>query len=634
MAMKEYLTDAGVELLGQMLAGKAKITFTKVEMGDGTMPAGVPKQQMTGLVNVKATLDVYSVTVDAENIVEVTANFNNAELTEGFYYREKGVYATDGTNEVLFTYSNSGSSAEYINPSSVEVIEKKIISLYKGLQDTEAIINITIKSGIYASPDPATYVSLGLVKPDGETIFITNDGTISAKQQHATIIVKTNAGALIGQPIELYYGTTKITEKTMPAGAQVTFDEALCIGEYTVKAAGGGRRYELQVLVTEHKEYTVSLDNPVGANIFITGAISLAPRMLNSFTVPDGYYRTNSTDGFQVQVVDAVGGATIETLTISENTAFISIDTELYSRITLKASDESGLLTPDELTFDVEEKTSYDKTISWTEKYVTQVITTGESELLGVDCTMTCGDIVLKGPMAARTTFILKEIGDWTIVCGDADDSATVTALDNSTLAEIDLSLMVELTLLQTYTLGGYDWIVVSLGEGYAKLVRLQQTRCQNPTYLRYKNTSFSSVPVWIASQAADCSSVAGLSTLYNSIKNADYNGRGLCEMVYEDDYFPNKILMRQKLNRYWNSGTTTPLWIAARNGSTYTEIGITSKGTQNWDDISAAAMEITSGGGTSYPTYMNVKLSGYFHPAFYVNLSKVKLNGTALTVK
>lgn len=153
MAMIEYLTDAGREMLSQMIAGKKPISYTKIQMGDGVITTSYDKRTMTSLINPIVTLDVESVSVTTENVIKITGVFSNESLTSGFYYREKAIFASDGENEILFSYANAGSESEWIEPPTVEIIEKKIMSLYKEFQDTETDLKIQIKSGIYVSTD-------------------------------------------------------------------------------------------------------------------------------------------------------------------------------------------------------------------------------------------------------------------------------------------------------------------------------------------------------------------------------------------------------------------------------------------------------------------------------------------------
>jgi hypothetical protein len=147
MAKTEYLTNEGQELLAQALAGTITLQFTKIQMGDGALSQGQSRRSRTSLVNVIEELAIDSVSVSADNVISVSGTFDNSSLTQGFYYREKGVFASDGTNEVLLFYANFGDQAEWIDPPSIELVEKRIISLYTG--DQEGTYNIQTKSGVY-----------------------------------------------------------------------------------------------------------------------------------------------------------------------------------------------------------------------------------------------------------------------------------------------------------------------------------------------------------------------------------------------------------------------------------------------------------------------------------------------------
>lgn len=148
--MVEYITEKGKEMLAKMLAGSITITFTRIQMGDGVRPEEQSEKNMTELVNQIEELEVYQTKINSDNTVSIMGIFDNSTLESGFYFREKGVFATDGEGEILFTYANAGSTAEYINPPTVELVEKQIISIYKNLQGTDENVNITTKSGIYA----------------------------------------------------------------------------------------------------------------------------------------------------------------------------------------------------------------------------------------------------------------------------------------------------------------------------------------------------------------------------------------------------------------------------------------------------------------------------------------------------
>ncbi len=151
MAKAEYLTNAGQELLAQAAAGLITLSFTKIQMGDGTLSSGQSRKTMTALINPVETLDINSVSVSSDNVVSVDGIFDNSSLAAGFYYREKGVFASDGSTEVLMYYMNCGDDAEWIEPPTVELVEKRIISLYQG--DQEETYSIETKSGIYVTTE-------------------------------------------------------------------------------------------------------------------------------------------------------------------------------------------------------------------------------------------------------------------------------------------------------------------------------------------------------------------------------------------------------------------------------------------------------------------------------------------------
>ena len=156
MGMIEYITDSGFDLLNRMLSGESEIQFTRVEMGEG-YPSELNYKKVKSLAKPIVSLDVDSVRVSENKTVRITAIFNNTELTEGFYYREKGIYATDGEKEILFSYANAREDAGFIDPPTVCLVEKKIISYMTQLQGTDGEVKIDVKSEIYVSTDDFVY---------------------------------------------------------------------------------------------------------------------------------------------------------------------------------------------------------------------------------------------------------------------------------------------------------------------------------------------------------------------------------------------------------------------------------------------------------------------------------------------
>ena len=144
---KEKLTTKGEQLLAKSLSGEANVTFTKIEMGDGEVSAALQKN-LNAVVHPVITLDIDSVVKSPDNVINIKGVFTNENLTNGFYFREKGIYATDGTTEILFMYGNNGSLSEWINAPGDSVIEKVISSIITFSESDQ--INATLQAGVYA----------------------------------------------------------------------------------------------------------------------------------------------------------------------------------------------------------------------------------------------------------------------------------------------------------------------------------------------------------------------------------------------------------------------------------------------------------------------------------------------------
>ena len=147
----EFLTTEGERLLAKSIAGTATITFTKMELGDGDR--GTASKNITSLESKRMTLDIYSVQLSGDNHITITSILKSENIASGFYFREKAVYATDGTTEILFMYGTAGSLAEWIENSLTSVFERTIKTII-AFSDGDNI-SVTIQGGTYASGEDA-----------------------------------------------------------------------------------------------------------------------------------------------------------------------------------------------------------------------------------------------------------------------------------------------------------------------------------------------------------------------------------------------------------------------------------------------------------------------------------------------
>lgn len=105
------LTDAGRSIIINALDG-GTIEFTNVGVGNGNAPAN--PNALTELVNPVKKIGIGELTT-GEGCANLTAVLDNANLQEGYWWREICVYALDSNeNEVVYAYAHAGEHADYI----------------------------------------------------------------------------------------------------------------------------------------------------------------------------------------------------------------------------------------------------------------------------------------------------------------------------------------------------------------------------------------------------------------------------------------------------------------------------------------------------------------------------------------
>ena len=115
MARSTQLTYKGLELLARGQLGK-EINFTRVIMGDGEIGEAQDIRQLEGLVAPKLELPIKSINVTGVGTVTMEAELKNNNLAAGFFAREVGIFAKEGTegDEILYAYRNTADDSEYI----------------------------------------------------------------------------------------------------------------------------------------------------------------------------------------------------------------------------------------------------------------------------------------------------------------------------------------------------------------------------------------------------------------------------------------------------------------------------------------------------------------------------------------
>lgn len=113
---KLKFTANGLALQANAQAG-GKITFSKIKLGKGNASGDI--SSLADLVNPSIEANIIAGTLQ-DNVYTVQANATNDGLSEGFYWTELGLFATDNDgNEVLYVYTSTADETDYI-PSENE----------------------------------------------------------------------------------------------------------------------------------------------------------------------------------------------------------------------------------------------------------------------------------------------------------------------------------------------------------------------------------------------------------------------------------------------------------------------------------------------------------------------------------
>ena len=141
--MNLVITNQGQKVLAELLTGKTKLQFSKVQLSDFDY-VGVDLKTLTEIRNVRQETLISGVKIVGRNLVELVASVDNTALETGYYIKAIGIFAQleDGS-EFLFAVTTD--EVPYYMPilkgkSNTAVVYKFNISV----ADT-AVINVTVK---------------------------------------------------------------------------------------------------------------------------------------------------------------------------------------------------------------------------------------------------------------------------------------------------------------------------------------------------------------------------------------------------------------------------------------------------------------------------------------------------------
>ncbi len=99
---KAVLTAAGERLIARTLAGEIQLNITKAKTSNYIYPAGTDFKSLTDMQGIKQTVSGPTTAVYNDTMIQTRVLFSNEEIVSTYYIHNIGLYAMDGTQEVLF----------------------------------------------------------------------------------------------------------------------------------------------------------------------------------------------------------------------------------------------------------------------------------------------------------------------------------------------------------------------------------------------------------------------------------------------------------------------------------------------------------------------------------------------------
>lgn len=193
------ITSAGLIVLAKGASGQP-IRYTRIVLGDGYLEEGMTPRSLTDVVSPRASIDITKLHVNTDGTVVVGGVFSNDQTSDGFYYRELGLYAEDPdpeVGEILYCYGNCGDLAEWIPPTGGATIVEKTIDIVTVI-GTATNITAYIPADAYATKeDYETYkaIALGAQATANEAIDLAQQAVDIADGARQVVVDLSNAVA-------------------------------------------------------------------------------------------------------------------------------------------------------------------------------------------------------------------------------------------------------------------------------------------------------------------------------------------------------------------------------------------------------------------------------------------------------
>lgn len=139
---KAIITAAGESLIARAIVGEIQLSITKAKTSDYKYPGGTDLKALTDMQGIKQIMTSPETKVLSGDMIQTRMLFSNEEVTSTYYIQNIGLYAMDGTQEVLFCIVTAVTPDEMPQYSGVAATAY-IYNIQSVVQDAETI-HITV----------------------------------------------------------------------------------------------------------------------------------------------------------------------------------------------------------------------------------------------------------------------------------------------------------------------------------------------------------------------------------------------------------------------------------------------------------------------------------------------------------
>ena len=185
------ITENGRLMLAHAQAGAVLIP-TRIVLGSGHIPSGKTAATMTSVVTPVKELTINKKEASPDGKCIIGGVYTNADIATAFYFRELAIFmraeyrnangtVTQSVAEVLYSYGNSGTTADYMPAYSTSTVVEKQIDLVVWVGNSAAV-DLTVESGVYLTRDNLDALLLDFVsKNELEDLIVITDASTGAK---------------------------------------------------------------------------------------------------------------------------------------------------------------------------------------------------------------------------------------------------------------------------------------------------------------------------------------------------------------------------------------------------------------------------------------------------------------------